>query len=190
VRRIQQSIFGQFTNIAICPQCHGEGRIITERCTRCQGSGKEKRQRSLSVTIPAGVDSESQIRLRSEGQAGTRGGPSGDLYITLSVKQHEFFTRDGDNVLYELPINFAQAALGTEVEVPTLNGKVKLKVPAGSQTGKVFRLKNKGIPHLRRRGRGDQIVKLFVVTPDSLDKKQRQLFQELADTLGPVKMPG
>ena len=190
VRRVQQSIFGQFTNIAVCPQCHGEGRIITERCTQCRGSGKEKRQRSLLITIPAGVDNESQIRLRGEGQAGTRGGPSGDLYIALSVKQHEFFTRDDDNVLYELPLNFAQAALGAEVEVPTLNGKVKLKIPAGSQTGKVFYIKNKGILHLRRRGRGDQIVKLIIVTPDSLNKKQRQLFQELADTLGPVKMPG
>jgi len=189
VRRIQQSIFGQFANIAICPQCHGEGRIITERFPQCRGSGQEKCQRSLSVTIPGGVDNESQIRLRGEGQAGTRGGPSGNLYITLSVKHHEFFTRDDDDILYELPINFAQAALGAEVEVPTLNGQVKLKVPAGSQTGKVFRLKNKGIPHLQRRGCGDQIVKLLVVTPDSLNKKQRQLFLELADTLGSVKMP-
>jgi len=189
VRRVQQSIFGRFTNITTCPQCHGEGRIITEPCPQCRGTGKEKRQRTILVKIPAGVDEDSQIRLRSEGQAGTRGGPSGDLYITLAVKQHEFFKRDGDNIIYELPINFAQAALGTEVEVPTLDGKTKLKLPAGSQTGKVFRLKNKGIPHLHRRGHGDQLVTLLVVTPDSLTKKQRQLFQELADTLGPAKSP-
>ncbi len=187
VRRVQQSIFGRFTNITTCPRCHGEGRIITEPCPQCRGTGKEKRQRSILVKIPAGVDEDSQIRLRGEGQAGTRGGPSGDLYITLAIKQHEFFQRDGDDIIYELPVNFAQAALGTEVEVPTLDSKTKLKIPAGSQTGKVFRLKNKGIPHLHRRGRGDQLVTLRVVTPDSLTKKQRQLFQELADTLGPAK---
>ena len=189
VRRVQQSIFGRFTNITTCPQCHGEGRIITEPCPQCRGTGKEKRQRTILVKIPAGVDEDSQIRLRGEGQAGTRGGPSGNLYITLAIEQHEFFKRDGDNIIYELPINFAQAALGTEVEVPTLDGKTKLKLPPGSQTGKVFRLKNKGIPHLHRRGRGDQLVTLLVVTPDSLTKKQRQLFQELADTLGPAKSP-
>ena len=189
VRRVQQSIFGRFTNITTCPQCHGEGRIITEPCPQCRGTGKKKRQRSISVKIPAGVDEDSQIRLRGEGQAGTRGGPSGNLYITLAIEQHEFFKRDGDNIIYELPINFAQAALGTEVEVPTLDGKTKLKLPPGSQTGKVFRLKNKGIPHLHRRGRGDQLVTLLVITPDSLTKKQRHLFQELADTLGPAKSP-
>jgi len=189
LRQVQQSIFGRFTNITTCSRCHGEGRIITEPCPQCQGTGKEKRQRSVSVKIPAGVDEDSQIRLRGEGQAGTRGGPSGDVYITLAIKQHEFFQRDGDNIIYELPINFAQAALGTEVEVPTLDGKTKLKLPASSQTGTVFRLKNKGIPHLHRRGRGDQLVTLRVVTPDSLTKKQRQLFQELADTLGPAKSP-
>jgi molecular chaperone DnaJ len=130
------------------------------------------------------------VRLRGEGQAGTRGGPSGDLYITLSVAQHEFFQRREDDIIYELSINFAQAALGTEVEVPTIEGKeIKLKILAGSQTGKVFRLKNKGVPHLRRRGRGDQMVTLRVVTPDALTKKQRQLFRELAETLDLGKNP-
>ena len=190
VRRIQQSIFGRFTNITICPRCRGEGRIITEPCPQCRGTGKEKHKRSISVKIPAGVNDNSQVRLRGEGQAGTRGGPSGDLYITLAVEQHELFQRDGDDIIYELPINFAQAALGAQVEVPTIDGKKsRLKVPAGSQTGKVFRLKSKGVPHLRRRGRGDQLVTLLVVTPDSLTKKQRQLFQELADTLGSPKNP-
>jgi len=184
VHRIQQSIFGNFTNVAICPQCHGKGRIITEPCPQCRGTGMEKQQRSLSIKIPAGVNDESQIRLKGEGQAGTRGGSSGDLYIILSVAQHEFFQRDGDDIIYELPINFAQAALGAEVEVPTIEGKeAKLKIPGGSQTGKVFRLKNKGVPHLRRRGRGDQLVTLRVTTPDSLTKKQRELFRELAETL-------
>jgi molecular chaperone DnaJ len=118
-----------------------------------------------------------------------RGGYSGNLYVTISVKEHEFFIRDNDNILYELPINFAQAALGTEVEVPTLHGNVKLKIPAGSQTGQVFQLKNKGVPHLRGRGQGNQLVKLMVVTPESLTKKQRQLFEELAKDLGKPKKP-
>jgi len=187
VRRVQQSIFGRFTNITTCPQCHGEGRIITEPCPQCRGAGKEKRQQSILVKIPAGVENGSRIRLSGEGDVGTRGGPRGDLYLSLSVKQHELFTRDGDNVLYELPINFAQAALDTEVEVPTLDGNVKLKIPAGSQTGQVFRLKNKGIPHLYGRGRGDQLTTLLVVTPESLTEKQRQLFEELAKTLDPAK---
>lgn len=187
VRQIQQSIFGRFTNIITCPQCHGEGRIITEPCPQCRGIGKEKRQRSILVKIPAGVEDGSRIRLNSEGDAGVRGGSPGNLYLSLSVKPHEFFTRDDDDILYELPINFTQTALGAEVEVPTLDGNVKLKLPAGSQTGQVFRLKNKGIPHLHGRGRGDQFVRLLVVTPDSLTKKQRQLFEELAKTLGPAK---
>jgi molecular chaperone DnaJ len=189
VRRVQQSIFGRFVSAATCSRCHGEGRIITEPCPHCKGTGKEKRQRNILVKIPPGVDDGSRIRLSGEGQAGARGGPAGDLYITLSVKQHEFFTRGGDNILYELPIDFAQATLGAEVEVPTLEGKTKLKVPAGSQTGTVFRLKGQGVSHLNRSGRGDQLVTLFVVIPDKLTEQQRQLFQELADTLSPNNMP-
>ncbi len=187
VRRVQQSIFGRFTNITTCPRCHGEGRIITDACPQCRGTGKEKCQRSIMVKIPGGVDNGSRIRLSGEGDAGTRGGSLGNLYLTLSVKEHEFFIRDYDDIIYELPINFTQAALGAEVEVPTLHGNVELKVPAGSQTGRIFQLKNKGIPHLRGRGQGDQLVKLRVVTPESLTKKQKQLFEELAKDFGPAK---
>ena len=182
VRRSQQSIFGRFTSTTTCSQCHGEGRIITEPCSQCQGTGKEKRQRSILVKIPAGVDNGTQIRLMGEGETGARGGSSGNLYITLSVQPHQFFSRDGDDILYELPINFAQAALGAKVEVPTLDGEVKLKIPAGCQTGKVFQLKKRGIPHLHRSGRGDHLVTLRVVTPDKLTKKQYQLFEELANS--------
>ena len=189
VRRVQQTIFGRFTNTTTCSQCHGEGRIITEPCPQCRGTGKEKRQRSILVKIPAGIDGGSQLRLSGEGEAGLRGGSQGNLYITLSVLPHQFFVRNGDNLLYELPINFAQAALGTEVEVPTLDSKVKLKIPAGGQTGKVFRLKGQGVPHLHRGGRGDQLITLLVVTPESLTKKQRQLFEELASSFSPENMP-
>ncbi len=187
VHRVHQSLFGRFTNVTTCSRCRGEGRIITEPCPQCKGTGRENRQRNISVKIPAGVDDSTQIRLNGEGDAGTRGGPAGNLYIILSVLNHEFFTRDGDNILCELPINFAQAALGTEVEMPTLDGNAKLKIPAGSQAGTVFRLKGRGISHLHRRGGGDQLVTLLVVTPDSLTKKQRQLFEELANNLSPAK---
>ncbi|MBI4180502.1 MAG: molecular chaperone DnaJ [Chloroflexi bacterium] len=186
VRKVQQSIFGRFTNITTCPQCHGEGMIITEPCPQCRGSGKEKHQRGILVKIPSGVEDSSRVRLTGEGDVGARGGPTGNLYINLEVKPHKFFRRDGNDILYELPINFVQVALGTEVKVPTLDGDVKLKIPAGSQTGKVFRLKNKGISHLNGGGRGDQLVTLLVVTPESLNKKQRQLFEELGKTFDPT----
>ncbi len=187
VRRVQASIFGRFTNITTCPRCHGEGRIITEPCPTCRGSGREKQHRRILVKVPPGVDNGNQIRLRGEGEAGTRGGPPGDLFVVISVIEHEHFKRDGDNILYELPLNFAQVALGTEVEVPTLDDDSKLKIPAGCQTGTVFRLKNKGVPHLNGRGRGDQLVMVSLVTPESLNKEQRRLFEELADSLGTGK---
>ena len=187
VRRVQRSLFGRFINTTVCNQCQGEGKVISELCPQCRGTGREKQQRPISIKIPAGVEDGSQIRLSGEGDAGMRGGSSGNLYVSISVLKHEFFTRDGDDILFELPVNFAQAALGDEIEVPTLYGKTELNIPAGSQTGKEFRLKNKGIAHLQSNGRGDQIVSLLVITPESLTKQQRQLFQELADTLGQAK---
>jgi molecular chaperone DnaJ len=180
IRRVQQSIFGRFTNIATCPRCRGEGRVITDPCPNCRGTGKEKFQRSIMVNIPAGVDTGSRIRLTGEGDAGGRGGSAGNLYVNLEIKKHDFFVRENDDIIYELPVSFAQAALGTEVEVPTLHGDVSLKVPSGTQTGHVFQLKGKGIPHLQGRGQGNQLVVLKVITPESLTKKQRQLFEELA----------
>jgi len=183
VRRVQQSIFGRFTNITTCPHCQGEGSIITDPCNHCRGTGKERFPRSIAVKIPPGVEHGSRVRLSGEGDAGTRGGPAGNLYLNLSVEEHKIFIRDDDDILYDLPINFAQAALGVELEVPTLNGNIKLKIPAGSQTGQVFKLKNKGIPHLHGRGQGNQLVKLKVLTPESLTKKQRELFKELEKEL-------
>jgi molecular chaperone DnaJ len=189
VRRVQQSLFGRFINTTVCDRCHGEGKIITDPCPQCRGAGREKYHRQLKVDIPAGITDDAQLRLPGEGEAGVRGGPAGDLYLNVAVLEHELFVREGDNILYELPVNFAQAALGAELEVPTLYGKARLHIPPGSQTGQVFRLKNQGMPHLRRNSRGDQLVRLFVVTPDTLTKEQRQFFEELAKTLGPAKKP-
>jgi molecular chaperone DnaJ len=187
IRRIQRSIFGQFVNNTVCSQCHGEGKIVTDPCQECKGTGVQKLKRSISVRVPPGVDDGNGIRLSGEGDVGLRGGSPGNLYVVLSVAKHKFFTREDDNVLFELPINFSQAALGDEVEVPTLYGKSKIKIPPGSQTGKVFRLKDKGIPHLHRSGQGDELVRLLVVTPESLTKEQRKLFEELAKSLGSIK---
>ena len=189
VRRMQRSIFGRFVNVTICPSCSGDGRIVTDPCPQCRGSGKEQKRCRVAVKVPAGVDDGSQIRLSGEGDAGTRGGGPGNLYIVLSVKEHAFFKRQGDEVLYDLAINFAQAALGNEVEVPTVDGTFSLKVPPGTQTGNLFRLKGKGVPHLRGGGRGDQIVLVHVVTPHTLDEHQRELFEELAKSLGAASVP-
>jgi molecular chaperone DnaJ len=187
IRRVQRSLFGQFINTAVCSDCHGEGTIVKDACPDCRGAGYQKQKRRISVKVPAGIDNGNGIRITSEGEAGYRGGPAGNLYVMVSVKPHEFFTREADNVIYEMAVNFAQAALGGEAEVPTLHGPSKLKIPAGSQTGKVFRLKEKGIPHLHGMGHGDQMVVLRVVTPESLSKEQRRLFEELAKSLDSEK---
>ncbi|MFC1871113.1 molecular chaperone DnaJ [Chloroflexota bacterium] len=189
IHHTQRTLFGRFVNTTTCSRCNGEGRIITEPCPQCRGTGKEKQQRDILVNVPAGIDDGYQIRLTGEGEAGTRGGPPGSLYVAITVAVHEFFTRDGDNVHYELALDFILATLGTQEEVPTLDGNTKLKVPQGSQTGTIFRLKGKGFPHLRRGGRGDQLVTLHLVTPKSLNEKQRQLLRELADTMSPDNIP-
>ena len=190
IRRVQRSLFGQFINTAVCSDCRGEGTIVKEACLDCGGSGYQKQKRRISVKVPAGIDDGNGIRITGEGEAGFRGGSAGNLYVMVSVKHHEYFTREGDNVIYELPVNFAQAALGVELEVPTLHGVCKLKIPSGSQAGKVFRLKDKGIPRLHGSGRGDQMVVLRVITPESLNKEQRRLFEELAKSLGSEKAKG
>jgi molecular chaperone DnaJ len=184
IRRVQRSIFGQFINTATCGKCHGEGTLIAEPCPDCRGAGFQKHKRHIMVTIPPGIDDNNAIRLTGEGDAGYRGGAAGNLYVEISVAGHKFFTREGDNVIFELPVNFAQAALGAEISVPTLYGDSKLKIPAGSQTGKLFRLKDKGIPRLHGMGRGDELVVLRVVTPESLTRDQRKLFEDLAKSLG------
>jgi molecular chaperone DnaJ len=189
VRQVRQTFLGSMVQVATCPECRGAGRVITNKCSSCSGSGYERKPLTKTIPIPAGVDNGTQIRLSGEGQPGTNGGPRGNLYIEIKVKPHKFFRRRKDDVLLDLTINIAQATLGAEVKVPTLNGDVKLTIPSGTQPGKVFKLRNKGIPHLRRNGRGDQMVIINVDIPSRLTSDQRQLFEQLADTLGSEVLP-
>lgn len=189
VRRVQRSVFGRFVNIATCSRCGGEGRVVTKPCPQCHGSGREKRKRRLMVSIPAGVDDGSQIRISGEGNAGTRGGGPGNVYVSLEVGGHPLFQRRGDAILYDLPLNFVQAALGDEVEIPTVDGPVNVKIPPGTQTGKVIRLRDRGVPHVRGGGRGSQLVMVHVVTPENPTKEQRRLLNELGKSLGEAKLP-
>lgn len=175
----QQTPFGRFINRRTCNRCHGTGKIIIERCTTCQGAGRVRKKKRIQINIPAGVDDESQIRIAGEGEPGFNGGPAGDLYILLRVKPDDFFERQGDDIYCEVPINFAQAALGDEIEVPTLDGKVKLRIPAGTQTGTFFRIREKGVPRLRRGGRGDMHVRVNIVTPKNLTERQKELLRQV-----------
>lgn len=180
----QNTPFGRIVNRRVCSACGGRGKIIRERCGTCSGSGQVKRNRKIHVKIPAGVDDGSQLRVSGEGEAGQRGGPPGDLYLVLRVKSHDFFEREGDDIYCEVPLTFAQAALGDEIEIPTLTEKVKLKIPSGTQTGTYFRLKGKGVPKLRGYGQGDQHVKVTVVTPTQMTEEQKELLREFAAKSG------
>ena len=181
VRFTQNTMFGQMVNERPCSRCKGEGKIISEPCKECRGKGTVKRNKKLKVKIPAGVDNGSRLRVTGEGEAGAKGGPSGDLYVYLYVKPHKFFERDGTTVLCEVPINIVQATLGADIKVPTLDGQVTMKVPEGTQPGKVLRLKGKGIPSLRGGGRGDQLVRIKVVVPTKLSDKQKDALRKFAD---------
>lgn len=181
IRFTQNTMFGQMTNVRPCPKCHGEGKIISEPCKECRGQGTVKKNKKLKVKIPAGVDNGSRLRVAGEGEAGVKGGPSGDLYVYLYVKPHKFFERDGTTVYCEVPINIVQATLGDEIKVPTLDGQVVMKVPEGTQPGKVLRLKGKGIPSLRNSTRGDQLVRIKVVVPQKLNEKQKDALRKFAE---------
>ena len=180
VRTQQRTAFGVMSSTAPCRRCGGTGKIIHQPCTTCEGKGKLRRQRRISVNIPAGIDDGQTISLRGQGHAGDNGGGAGDLLVTVGVKPHPLFERDGANVLLELPISFVQAALGAEVEVPTLDGKVKYTIPEGTQTGTTFRLRGKGIPRLNYGGRGDQFVTVGIVTPKNLSREQKDLLRQFA----------
>ncbi|WP_153123367.1 molecular chaperone DnaJ [Peribacillus tepidiphilus] len=180
----QNTPFGRIVNRRTCPSCQGRGTIIPHKCSTCSGTGKVKKRRKIHVKVPAGIDDGQQLRVAGQGEPGVNGGPPGDLYVVFHVRSHEFFERDGDDVYCEVPITFVQAALGDEIEVPTLHGKVKLKIPAGTQTGTRFRLKGKGIPNVRGYGHGDQHIVTRVVTPTKLTEKQKQLLKEFAEIGG------
>ncbi|OAT26084.1 molecular chaperone DnaJ [Proteus myxofaciens] len=175
---------GFFTVQQPCPTCHGRGKVIKEPCSKCHGDGRVERYKTLSVKIPAGVDTGDRIRLSGEGEAGENGAPAGDLYVQVHVRQHHIFERDGNDLYCEVPINFAVAALGGEIEVPTLDGRVKLKIPAETQTGKMFRMKGKGVKSVRTSGIGDLMCRVVVETPVKLNEKQKELMQQLGESFG------
>lgn len=184
VRTTQRTPFGMMSSTAACPNCGGKGKIIHQPCPDCRGKGKVRRQRKVNVKIPAGIDHGQTISLRGQGHSGTNGGAAGDLLITVEVRRHEIFERDGSSILLTMPISITQAALGAELEVPTLDGKVKYDLPEGTQTGAVFRLRGKGVPYLRGNGRGDQYVTVEVQTPKGLNAEQKALLRQLAESMG------
>ena len=176
----QRTPFGVMQSSAECPKCSGRGKIIHQPCAKCRGLGLVRRNRSININIPAGIDNGQTISMRGQGNAGVNGGEAGDLFVTVIVMRHEIFERDGNSVLLDLPLTFVQAALGAEVEVPTLDGKVRYTIPEGTQTGTVFRLRGKGISNLRGSGRGDQFVTVNIAVPTSLSDEQRDLLQQFA----------
>ena len=185
VRRVQRSILGSFVSVTTCPVCQGEGEVVTAQCAECQGQRQVYATRRRAVTIPPGVDQGTQIRVVGEGEPGEQGGPPGNLYVVLEVEEHPVFQRRSDDLLLELQINVAQAAIGAELTVPGLDGDERITIEGGAQTGDIVRLKGKGVPHLKRNGRGDQVVLVRVAIPTRLSREQKRLFQELGETLEP-----
>jgi molecular chaperone DnaJ len=184
VRQVRQTFLGSMVQVTTCPTCNGAGETIATPCHTCRGKGVERRTVKKTISIPAGVDNGNQIRLAGEGQPGVFGGPNGNLYIEIQVKPHKFFRRRSDDIQLDLNVNIAQAVLGAEIDVPTIDGTSKLNIPAGTQPGKVFTIKGKGVPHLRGVGRGDEMVVINLEVPTHLSSDQRKLFEQLAVTLG------
>jgi molecular chaperone DnaJ len=180
---------GFFSISRTCGRCGGEGTLITTPCSKCDGGGRIKLERKIKVKIPKGVDTGIRLRISGEGEAGANGGGRGDLYVDIYVKPHDLFERHGDDILINVPITFPQAVFGTEIDVPTLNGKVKMKVPPGTQSGKIFRLRAKGFPRLNSYGTGDEHVRVFVEVPESLTSEQTKTLKEFAETLGSESTP-
>ena len=179
VKQVSRSFFGQSVTVGACPTCDGEGRVVADPCRECRGEGTVRDRATLTVKIPAGVSTGNYIPLRGEGDAGRRGGPAGDLQVFIEEQPHPDFQREGNDVLYRLPITISQAALGDNAQVPTLVGKVKMRIPEGTQSGHVLRLRGKGIPHVEGRGVGDQLVEITVWTPTHLSARERRLLEEL-----------
>jgi molecular chaperone DnaJ len=187
IRQVTRTILGQMVNITVCQNCSGEGRVIKEPCLTCKGDGRVQGESTVKVTIPAGVTEGNYLPLRGEGNVGPRSGPAGDLIVVIEEEPHDVFTREGDDVLLDLLVSFADAALGGEVDVPTLTGKAKLKIDAGTQSGSVLRMRDKGIPHLNTYGRGDQLVRVNVWVPKSLTSQEKALLKQLgaSDNMNP-----
>jgi len=180
VREVTRSFFGQMVNVRPCSNCHGDGRIVEHRCPKCAGDGRILQVREISIQVPTGVATDNYLTMQNEGNVGIRGGSRGDLIVIFEEKAHEYFIRNDDDVFVDIYITPSEAVLGAEIEVPTLNGRVKLSVPHGTQPGKLLRLSNKGIPHLHRSGRGDQIVRVQVNIPEKISGQERNLYKELS----------
>jgi len=179
IRQVSRSIFGQFVNVSTCPHCQGDGEVLATPCEACGGEGRAKKEITITVKVPPGVASGNYIPIRSKGNVGPKGGPPGDVLVYIEEREHEVFARREDDILCQVPVSFSQAALGAEVDVPTLNGKVQMTVPPGTQSGRVFRLRGKGVPHLSG-GVGDEYVEVVVWTPTKLTAEEKRLLQELA----------
>jgi molecular chaperone DnaJ len=180
IESFQQTFFGSFRTVTTCPNCHGEGKKAEDECHQCHGSGVVRGIKKLKIKIPAGIDDGETVKITGEGEAGRYGGRPGDLFITFRVKPHREFIRRGNDILSKVGISFVQAALGDKIEVATIDGKVKLTIPPGTQSGQIFKLKNKGVPYVNGRGRGDHLVEVSVITPTRLTKRQRELLEEFA----------
>ena len=189
VRSVQNFMGMQMQSTTACPTCGGRGKVIKNPCTTCRGKGKVRHTKTIKVKVPAGIDDGQSFRVRDEGNAGSNGGPNGDLLVTVSVRKHPIFTRDGANVMCQMPISFTQAALGASIEVPTLDGKVRYQIPEGTQTGTTFRLRGKGIPYVGYKTRGDQFVTVVVETPTRLTREQKELLRQLESSVGEDGQP-
>ena len=188
-RRVSQTILGQMVNITACPRCGGEGRIVSTPCANCRGDGRVREQRTLNVDVPAGIESGQRIAIEGQGEAGPRGGPPGDLYVAVTVREHAQLLRRGTELFYELPVTFPQAALGATLEIPTVEGTEPMEVPAGTQSGTELRLRGRGVPRLRGVGRGDLHVIVTVVVPPKPSKRERELLRELGEVGSPAVLP-
>ena len=190
VRQVRSTFLGQMQTTTACPNCSGSGQTITSKCNTCKGDGVSKEDETIAIDIPAGVEHGMQLAKRGFGNAGKRGGPAGDLLINIEEKDHDFLKRDGMNLIYDLYLNFADAALGTSKEIPTLTGKVKIKIPAGTQPGKIFRLKGKGLPSVQSYGTGDQLINVNIWTPKKLNDDERAMMEKLRDMPNMEPKPG
>ncbi|HET9137210.1 MAG TPA: DnaJ C-terminal domain-containing protein, partial [Candidatus Kapabacteria bacterium] len=179
VRQVRSMGFGQFVNVGPCPTCNGAGTIIKDKCTVCHGEGRVQEESTLKVKIPAGVNDGNYLTMNGQGHVGRRGGAAGDAIVVIEELEHDVFVRDGDDVILDLDITFPQAALGAEVEVPTLSGRALLKIQSGIRSGTILRMRDKGIQHLNRAGKGDELVRVHIVTPQKLSKTERELIEKL-----------